>query len=168
MRAMRLAHSAGEEEPADVRARMADLATRFPGALREIDELELAEIDRRIARLAEVLDGTVSVEPWMEAIALFHRFARGALCVKRWLDGRRQVTPELALSFREASATLAFPREAGVWEPYLEALASPPGGRLTGLVYERVAAELHISCDEVRRLTFPPRRDRALRPVRVP
>jgi hypothetical protein len=165
---MRLAHSAGEEEPAEVRARMADLATRFPGALREIDDLELAEIDRRIARLGEALDGTLSVEPWMEAIALFHRFARGALCVKRWLDGRRQVTPELVISFREASATLAFSREAGAWEPHLEALASPPGGRLTGLVYERVAAELQISCDEARYLAFAPRRRRALGGAPVP
>jgi hypothetical protein len=161
MRAMRLAHSAGEEEPVDVRARMVDLASRFPGALREIDDLELAEIDRRIARLGEVLAGTLSVEPWMEAIALFHRFARGALCVKRWLDGRRQVTPELVESFRGATATLALPREAGAWESHLGALASPPGGRLTGLVYERVAAELRISCDEARRLTFSPRGRRA-------
>ena len=52
---------------------------RIPGALREIDDLELDEIRRRIDALDEVLHGRREVEPWMEAVALFHGLARGAL-----------------------------------------------------------------------------------------
>jgi hypothetical protein len=161
MRVMRLAHDAGEEEPEAVRSCMAELASRFPGALREIDDLELAEIDRRIDRLGAALAGTVAVEPWMRAIALFHRLARGALCAKRWLRGNRAITPELAQSFRAECAAFAYPEEARAWEEHLEALAAPPGGRWTDLVYARIAAELQVSGAEARRLAFgTPRRSR--------
>jgi hypothetical protein len=154
MRVMRIAHDAGQEEADEVRRAMADLAFRFPGSLREIDDLELAEIERRIDRLEAAMAGTLPVEPWMQAIALFHRFARGAICAKRWLGGRRCVTPELAAAFRADSAALPHPREAVDWEPHLGALASPPRGRWTELVYDRIAAELHVTSAEARRLTF--------------
>jgi hypothetical protein len=154
MRAMRVAHAAGVERDDEVRAGMADLAARFPGALREIDELDFNEIERRIDRLGAVFAGTVAVERWMEAIALFHRFARGALCAKRWLNGRRIVTAEVASSFRRDIARLGFPDEAGEWEAHLDALAAPPGGRVTVLVYERVAMRLDVTVAEARALAF--------------
>ena len=154
MHAMRLDHAGGDERAEDARARMADLASRFPGSLREIDDLDLGEIERRIDRLGEVLAGTMPAEPWMEAIALFHRLARGALCAKRWLNGRRVVTPAIASSFRGDTERLAFPREAREWEADLQALAAPPGGRVTSLVYERVASRLDVSIAEARDLTF--------------
>jgi len=158
MRAMRLAHAAGDEQPHEVRKAMADLALRFPGALREIDELELTEIEWRIERLGAALSGAIDVEPWMEAMALFHRLARGALCAKRWLSGRRVVTPEVATSFRADAAELAFPNEALDWESHLGAVAAPPAGRVTQLVYERMAVRLAITAEEARSLVFPERR----------
>src|ERR1700730_14264997 len=94
MLAMRLAHDAGGEDEADVRRRLARLASRFPGALREIDDLDLDEIRRRLGALDAVLEGRGEVEPWMEAIVLFHALARGALCAKRWLAGRKRVDAE--------------------------------------------------------------------------
>src|SRR5271165_4003571 len=90
MVAMRVAHAAGQEEAADVRARMSALAARFPGALREIDDLDLVELRTRIAKLEGVLTGALPTEPWMEAVALFHKMTRGALCAKRWLSGRKR------------------------------------------------------------------------------
>ena len=89
MLAMRVVHRSGADDADETRARMAKLASLYPGALREIDDLELSEIRRRVAALDEVLEAGREVELWMEAIALFHRMARGALSVKRWLAGRR-------------------------------------------------------------------------------
>ena len=91
MLSMRLAHESGVESEARARQRMAELASRFPGALREIDELELAVIRERIRRLDAALHGQSTVEPWMEAVGLFHSLARGALQAKRWLAGRKTV-----------------------------------------------------------------------------
>jgi hypothetical protein len=163
MRAMRLAHAAGDERPHEVRASMADLASRFPGALREIDELELAEIDRRIGRIGAALSGAIEVEPWMAAVALFHRFARGALCAKRWLSGRRVVTPEVAACFQAEAEGLEFPVEARDWEAHLAVLAAPPDGRLTRLVYERIAVHLDVTAAQARVLVFgEPRRPPSL------
>jgi hypothetical protein len=154
MLAMRLAHLARAEDTRDVKVAMADLALRFPGALREIDNLELAEIGRRIDHLDAVLAGERAAERWALAIAFFHRFARGALCAKRWLAGRRLVTPELVRLFRAESQGLAFPREALEWEAQLAEIAAPPFGRLVDLVHARVARAMRMSQTDARVLAF--------------
>jgi hypothetical protein len=55
--AMRVEHVSGRENAARARVRMAELASRFPGALRELDDLDLAEIQGRIAGLEAVVRG---------------------------------------------------------------------------------------------------------------
>jgi hypothetical protein len=161
---MRLSHEAGDEEPSTVRVRMARLASRFPGALRELDDLELNEIRRCVAQLDAVLQGTLEVEPWMQAVAMFHALARGALCAKRWLAGRKPVDLQLRLAFAEALPTLRFPEEARAWVQDLERVASPPFGRVTDLVLSRVALELGTTDWHARTLVFGlPRRARARR-----
>jgi hypothetical protein len=161
MLAMRVVHTSGDDDADEARARMAELAARFPGSLREIDDLELAEIRRRIGVLDEVLEEGREVDAWMEAVALFHAMARGALSVKRWLGGRKRVDGDVERAFVEALASLPFPEDARGWRSDLARIASPPRGRVTDLVFARLARELGTSERAARRLVFGiPRRER--------
>lgn len=163
MLAMRLAHESQDADEVHAERRMNALARRFPGALREIDDLEMDEIRWRIDRLDAALRGEVAVERWMQAVALFHASARGALCAKRWLAGRkrRDVDSATQRAYTAAVPTLTFPEDAGPWVSDLASVASPPRGRLMDLVFRRVAGELATTDEEVRRLVFGiPRRER--------
>ena len=164
--AMRLDFDAGERDEFVARRRMRELAAVFPGALRELDDLELSEIRRRIGALDAVLSKEREVESWMEATHLFHVLARGAICAKRWLRGRKSeaVDARTQRDFSEALASLAFPEDANLWREDLRCVASPPRGRITQLVFVRIARLLGLTADEARRLVFgPPRRERAKR-----
>lgn len=154
MLAMRLAHASGEEDPEEVRVDMARLAARFPGALRELDELELDEIRHRIEALERVLHHGHEAEPWMEAVALLHQLWRGALSAKRWLDGRKDVDQEVERAFVQALPLLAFRDDAEAWLDDLAALAAPPRGRLSEVVLARLARLLETTDVKVRQLVF--------------
>ena len=161
MLAMRVAHGAGEEDAAAVRTQMAALAARFPGALREIDELELREIRRRIEALDAVVATSAEVEPWMEALALFHALARGALAAKRWLAGRKRVDAAVRGRFSAEVETLPFAQDARAWAGELAVIASPPRGRVLDFVFARLARTMGTSERAARRLVFgTPRRER--------
>jgi hypothetical protein len=144
----------------DPRLEMAALAARFPGALRELDEAPLELIRTRIDALSRCVDGSGSVEPWMPATAAFHRLTRGALATKRWLGGRKIVDPELSAEFRRFLTESPDREDAEPWAPELALVASPPSGKLTELVFERVAARLGIPLDEARALVVGPRKTR--------
>jgi hypothetical protein len=176
MLSMRLAHESGMESKARARRRMAELASRFPGALREIDELELAVIRDRIRRLDAALHGESGVERWMEAVGLFHSLARGALQAKRWLAGRKTVDAATVLEYEsdvvemtaQHGAVEAAPDAADAsalddglaWRSELALIASPPRGRIVDLVFARVAQTLGTTELEARSLVFgPPRHD---------
>ena len=146
----------------DPRKEMAALASRFPGALRELDETPLEQIRARLAAVSRCVVTGEPPEPWMSATAMFHRLARGALLAKRWLGGRKHV---------DASATNAFltwldgsggERDARAWAKDLARVASPPGRKLSALVFERVAAGLNLSVHEARALVL---RTSPLRPL---
>jgi hypothetical protein len=154
MLAMRIEHDGGSEDPARVRPRMVELASRFPGALREIDALELGEIRRRIAALEGFLEGRGEEQGWMEAMALFHRLMRGALGAKRWLAGRRDVDGEIAQAYRMEMLGLAFPEECHEWAGELALIAAPPRGRLMDVVFARVARRLGTTDVAARLLVF--------------
>jgi hypothetical protein len=167
MLAMRLEPEAGESDAvagARVRARMATLASRFPGALREIDDLELDEIRDRILRLEAALGGSGPVEAWMEATAAFHALARGALWAKRWLAGRKTVDLATEREFEVHAAVQAASKDALHWRRDLGELAAPLGGRITDLVFEKLARTLGLPHEEARFLVFGNRR-RATRAV---
>jgi hypothetical protein len=134
---------------------MTALAERFPGALREIDDLPLADIRARITALASALRDPAQVLPWMVAIARFHALTRGALCAKRWLSSR--ATPaerEDLVSYEADMRACRFPEEAIAWSGQLARIADPPRGRITDLVFERLADELGMPIDDARRLVF--------------
>jgi hypothetical protein len=161
MLAMRRRHDAGTEDASDVKREMAQLAARYPGALREIDDLELSEIEARVAALDAAIAGHREAEPWMQAAARFHELARGALCAKRWLGGRRRVDAAVERAFLAVLPELAFPEEARSWAGELAGLAAPPRGRVTDAVFARVGRELGLSERAARRLVFgEPRRER--------
>jgi hypothetical protein len=155
MLAMRLAESDPQGTAhAPPRTRMAALAARFPGALREIDGLEIDEIRRRIRQLEAVVLGKGSVQSWMFAIDLFHRLTRGALSAKSWLRGQKCVDAALQRAYAAEAHRLPFAEDAGRWTAELARVASPPGGRVTHLVYARMARELAMTEREVKELVF--------------
>lgn len=93
----------------DPRARMAALAARFPGALREIDTLPLDEIEHRIEALTHAERDPSHAKPWMKAQSRFHALTREALAAsqrdKRWLDQvYERLAKELATTPHEAKA----------------------------------------------------------------
>ncbi|HJL18482.1 MAG TPA: hypothetical protein RMH99_22650 [Sandaracinaceae bacterium LLY-WYZ-13_1] len=159
LRALRRAHDAGD--PADPRARMRAVARRFPGALREIDELPIEAIEARIAALDRALAGA---EPpaWAAPLSAYHGWMRVALRLKRELAPRRDPDEATAWLRRQALA----PDEPAL-EALVEAVAiilRPPGGRLSRWVLARVAADAGRDPAEVEAEIFPPSpRRRALR-----
>jgi hypothetical protein len=134
----------------DPRRDMAALAERFPGSLREIDELSLETIGARIAALSRCVGGEEAAEPWMLASARFHRLMRGALIAKRWLGSRRIVDSETAEAFLASLPSKARGEDARLWVGALDGVARPPRGRLSALVFDRLAIELDISSKEAR------------------
>lgn len=142
MRLLRTSPSAN-----DVRPRLRALAARFPGSLREIDELPLDEIDRRIEALESVAAGRAP-SAWMTAMDRFHALTRTALLAKRWLAARRHVDELTRAAFVAAHDDV----ETRSWAEHLSRLASPPSGRITHVVLERLAREREISVAELRAL----------------
>jgi hypothetical protein len=137
MRELRRLDAAGKL--ADPKPRMRALAKRFPGALREIDELPPEIIQKRI----DALEKEGEPERWMIAMARFHEAMRDVLAIKRVI-GRRKPTPALRRAARRACS--------GDWD--LDRVARPPGGRLTDVVFEHVAEEMGITPRAARELVF--------------
>ena len=155
--------SSPERDEREIRRRMSRLAARFPGALREIDQLELAEIRRRLEALDAVLEGSGEEQAWMSAISLFHTLARGALAAKRWLGKTRRVDADTKVQFERDCPGLPVPEESRAWSHELAAIASPPRGRVTNLVLARVAAALGVEEATARVLVFGARQGRLSR-----
>jgi hypothetical protein len=152
---LRLANTeGGEEEPV---ARRADLASRFPGALREIDELPLEEIRARLAALDAAAAGG-DAAPWMLAVWRFHELTRAILAAKRWIGARRATDDAAALEPPPEP-----PEDARPWIDDLARVARPPGGKLSKLVLERLGRELSVTPEEASALVFPWSRRRGLR-----
>jgi hypothetical protein len=146
----------------DPRPAMAALARRYPGALREVDELPLDVIEARIAELDAAERDPSRVASWMKAQAAFHRLARGALAVKRWLAGRT-LTPAIDEAFADALLTMPEREDATSWADDLAAIAKPPRGRVMDLVYAKLARELGVDVTAARDAVLPPRRRHSLR-----
>jgi hypothetical protein len=153
MLAMRLEHEEGREDAQDVRRRMAELALHYPGALREIDDLPLSELHARVLALDAAMRGGRTAD-WMRAVGLFHALMRGALCAKRWLAGRKRLDGGIEQLFASALPGLSFPDDAEVWQEDLARLAAPPDGRVSSLVFERIAEHLGETQAAARALVF--------------
>jgi hypothetical protein len=150
MRELRVHREAGTLT--DPRARLRLLAARFPGALREIDERPMAEIDARIDAL-EVLrgDATRAPAPWMVATYHFHRELRSRLRTKRWLAGRRAVDDALRERFAREHASVP---ELLRMQDDLAAIAQPAGQRLSLDAMAAAARLASVTVEEAKRLIF--------------
>jgi hypothetical protein len=150
--ALRFARPSGEVDP---RARMRTLAARFPGALREIDELPLDRIESRIAALDVALRGG-DVPRWARTLGAYHGWMRAALAIKRRFGRTRAVD--------DASRWLQAHHRAGPGDPPVEvfdrqtlaAILRPPRGRLSGWILHRVAEDLGQDPGELEREAFEP------------
>lgn len=147
-------HAAGSEvEP---RAAMAELARRFPGALRELDELPMRDIEQRLAALESAIAARTEAPAWASLQIAYHGWMRAALRVKRLAAGRRAAHAEAVL--RELSHCYEPQRD----EPPLEcidgavlaAILEPRQGRLNLWVFARVAQEHGVDPETVRRALF--------------
>ncbi len=138
---MRSLRQTAPASPRVHKERLASLASRFPGALREIDALPMSEIDRRIEALSRAERDPSAHADWMHAMTRFHELTRGALFVKRELGAR---TPP----------TASWPREAELWRDHVAHIARPPRGRLMDLVYARLATELDTTPRKAKALVF--------------
>jgi hypothetical protein len=126
MRALRIAQHATAP-----RAELLALARAFPGALRELDQLPLEQIEARMQALEHVLATGRAPEAWMALQSAYHGFMRAALRIR----GRLLAQPELVLEHAAAClVAIAYEPESG--EPpaarfdaeALRMLAKPPGG----------------------------------------
>jgi hypothetical protein len=158
MLSLRAAHGRAQDDPAfvepDPRPEMARLALEFPGSLREIDTLPLELIVVRIRMLRAAERRVARAEPWMVAQVLFHRYARGALAIKRWLAGRKTITPDVRAAFGTFLGARGHDAEVELFADSLERIACPPGGRLMDVVHEHVARTLDVTTAEARALVF--------------
>ena len=140
------------------RGELLALAREFPGALRELDTLPRAEIERRRAQLRAALLGD-PIAPWMKWLIAYHATMRAALFVKGRLARSRvhatSVPGELARDIaREAESHAGVP----VDESFVQAVARPPARRVNAAVFERLGSELGVPADEMWQALFPSRR----------
>jgi len=128
---------------------MREVATRFPGALREWERAPVETLRRRRREAEAAVAGAGAARPlWPAWIALSVRVQEElslALRAKRLLAGRA-LTAEL---FEVAS------RELGLDHARLLAIARPPGGRLSQLVYHQVAEAFGIPVSTLKAQLFP-------------
>lgn len=117
------------ERPPDPRDDMRRLARRFPGALREIDQLPLEELRERL-RAAEDAAADGEVPRWLEWCASYHRLLRAALDLRA---GRPCELPD-DLRVR---------------------LAKPEGGRVNPIVFEWIAERAGVRARDVEGAIFP-------------
>lgn len=151
---LRVEHDAGESE--DPRPRMRALSARFPGALRELDELPMEQIEQRLATLHAVLEHAQPAPEWIGLQLAYHGWMRAALCVKRIAAGRDAVSADAVL------AELAASYRSDPHEPSIDAIdraaivsiLDPVDGRLNPWVYARVAREYGVEPEAVSRALF--------------
>ena len=147
---MRQEDAAGEAD--DPRSQMRELAERFPGALREIDELRLEVIEQRIEVLEAALRGDAELPEWAGWLCSYHGWMRAALRIKRLLAEHPADDPlELVGSLYQPAVDE--PSRERLNADALAAIAQPPGGRLNPWVLDQVALD-HGADPQLIRLTL--------------
>jgi hypothetical protein len=151
---LRIEHEAGDEE--DPRPRLRALSARFPGALRELDELPMELIEARLATLHAVLARQQPAPAWIALQLGYHGWMRAALCVKR-IAAERAAIDAAALLLE-----LATRYQPDAHEPPLSAIdgaaiaeiLEPADGRLNPWVFARVARDHGVEPEIVQRALF--------------
>lgn len=147
---LREAHARGEGVAA--RPVLRALAAEFPSALREIDRAPMSLLVERLARVEAAAHDLAKVEPWMEWFAAYHSLMAATLATRLAL-GRERAVPHERAAVLAARAT----ERAGLAldADYVRAVAAPPGGRLTTLVFDRLGAHFAVTPAALRAGLFP-------------
>ncbi len=149
--ALRRARACGG--PVAPRTVLRALAHEFPGALRELETATLDDLDARAARLEAVARDGEPAASWMTLVCDYHAWMRIALDVKLRLRTLRALNSEHADSVaREMTARAAREVDAA----FVVQVASPPGGRVRGVVIVRLAAIHGMTEEAVRAVVLPP------------
>ena len=148
-------------------ARGRALARRFPGALRELDVLDSASIERRLDGIDEELvwarahpDARTPRTRWLRVILDFHGMLLQALAIKGWLVDRglrgAAVTPSVVADFRAWFAVCSARQSAleSVDAAFLQRHLAPPGGRIMALIWECLSRRHGTTEEELRALIF--------------
>jgi hypothetical protein len=130
------------------------LATDFPGCLRELDTLGLAELERR-ARAATAAVAGDPPEPWMDWIAAYHALLRGALAIR---DPARAPPPRDDVAALLAVARAAAGGAALIDASFVADVLAPPGGRVGVVVLRALAAHFGVPATTISATLFPARR----------
>lgn len=141
----------------DPKPEMRRLAQRFPGALREIDELPLAVIEERVRILDAVVRGDEQPPEWAVYFVAYHGWMRAALRIKRACLGCESLAEAVACVRGSYAAAPDEPELEELGEDAIAAITRPEAGRLNPWVFARVAAAHGVSADHVRRTLFPSR-----------
>jgi len=130
------------------------LAREFPGALRELDTVALAEVDRRRLALLAAADGG-RAEAWMTWMVAYHATMRAALVVKGRIARATALSDELVeIVARDAS------RQTNVTldDAFVRTVARPPAGRLNAAVFDLLGQRFGVSPERIWEELFPARR----------
>jgi len=128
------------------------LAAEFPGCLRELDTLGLAELERR-AQVTRATTLGAHAEPWMAWIDGYHALMRAALAVRAPTRAGDTRTDARALA---ASATSA--AGVAVDETFVAAVLAPPHGRVGVVVLRALGARFGVPAAAIAAALFPVRR----------
>lgn len=142
-----LREGVGVLSAAQAREPLRALSREFPGALREVDVLSVAVLERRRTELS------TATEPyalWMRAVHAYHQIMALSLWLKVRL-GRHTESSSFEQLAAEASQHHALTCDAA----WVAAVASPPGGRLNRLVFGWLAAQVGLAAADVPGLLFP-------------
>jgi hypothetical protein len=120
-------------------AALRQLATAFPGALRELDRAPLSELRARLA----LLSGDAPLPAWAAPSHDFHTLLRLAQGIRR-AAGRE----------RNPIAGLAALRRSGEPSDLLVPVLRPPAGRLTQWACEEVGRRYGLVREQVEELLF--------------
>lgn len=157
----RLRDAAADGTPIDPRAEMIALSRRFPGALRELDELPMCVIEQRLGQLDAALAKQGPAPEWVLLQLGYHGWMRVALRIKRMAVGSDErvdaILVQLAASYQPAAFEPALEH---LDRAAIEAILKPAGGRLNPWVFRCVAAVFGVEPGQVQRALFLPRRGR--------
>jgi hypothetical protein len=146
----------------DPKRELAQLARRFPGALRELDELPMDEVHARLAALDGAL-GNGEAPAWAALQIGYHGTYRAALRIKRLASPTRRERDVAAVHALLAQHYVPAPDEpplAALDREAIEGILYPPEGRLHAWVLRWVAAELGVSPQAVAAALFVRERTR--------
>jgi hypothetical protein len=139
---------------ADPRSAMAALAQRFPGALRELDELPMEQIDTRLLALEQLSESAHAVPEWVRLQIGYHGCMRAVLRIKRMAADARDAASLLHMLALEYVPAADEPSLASFDRAAVDAIMRPDGGRLNPWVYARVALACGVEPDAVHRALF--------------